>query len=188
MGGTVISRDGSIALLPSNRHVLVVDTTTGEVRAVFGGHEAVRDGALPEVSSVALSTDATWAASTAQDRTAWVWRVDDPARSTRLDMPEADASQAVFSPDSDTIAYVDRAAPTTVTLWDFAADAVRMVKTSHPDDIRGLGWSEDGRLLATASTQDGGEPQPTPDDPRDRVEIHDVRDGGRSRVLTLPLR
>ena len=154
VAGPSISADGSTTLVVSRHRVAAVDVASGEVRAVFEGHEPASG---PARTRAALSPDGELAVSVGADRQAYVWRTADGEVVRHLDLPEGDLGLPVFSPDSSLLA---------VELTEGAgADAVNrrwIVDAASGErvaDVEGLarvaGWSPDGRwLVGTASDGD----------------------------------
>jgi hypothetical protein len=154
--------------------VVVLDASTGEVVGEPEG--AVRVGAWAPDGGYLVGTDG--------DGEVAAWDTDDWSRTATSGRLGAGA--VAVSPDSATVALVDRDRPTTVLLWTVSDGTVDEVPTDHPDPVSGITFSADGRLLATASTEATGEPAPTPAAPRDQVQVRDLERPGRVVRLDLP--
>jgi WD40 repeat protein len=126
----------TLATASSDTTIRLRDADTGQTRATLSEHT------LP-VTSVAFSPDGR-SLATADDYDVHVR--DGSTGKSRITL-EGTALLLAFSPDSKTLATVsDRY----VTLWDPDTNSARATLVGHANAILGLGFSADGRTLATA--------------------------------------
>jgi WD40 repeat protein/tRNA A-37 threonylcarbamoyl transferase component Bud32 len=121
--------------------VRVLDATTGKEWVAFSGHTR-------EISSIAFSADGgRLATASHEDATVRVWDADTGQEKLALAGHAGGAVRVAFSPDGRHLASVARDG--TVRVWD-ADTGMTTLTLKHPDLVRGLAFSPDGKLLTVS--------------------------------------
>ncbi|MBN4001435.1 CHAT domain-containing protein [Nostoc sp. LPT] len=117
-------------------------------RAVYGAVEYNRlSQHSSEVKKVVFSLDGQRIASTSDDKTVKIWKIDGTLLTT-LKGHEDTVWDVAFSPDGKTI--VSASADKTVKLWK-ASDSTLLTTLQVSDQVWGVTFSPDGKTIASAS-------------------------------------
>jgi WD40 repeat protein len=154
VGSVVYDRQGHVILSRFDGKITIHEAQHGAVLTTIQAHDGF-------VNVVAPSPDGTMLVSAGLDRTSALW--DLPQGTLRWRHTHADIPIVVFSPDSRRLATLDPNAE----VWDVASG--NRLYALKDQDLTGIEWSHDGRLLITAGydrnirtwTVDGGEPVAT---------------------------
>lgn len=117
------------------------DAKTGTLKKKLDGHDK-------KVIRLTFSRDGKKLASASWDGTARIWQVGGDAPPLVLKGSEGWVTAALFSPDDRTLAI---AANEEVRVFDASSGAELHKLTGHEQQINGLAFSPDGKLIATAS-------------------------------------
>ena len=136
------SPDGALlATAALEGQVELWDAQTGTLKRKLDGHDK-------KVTRLTFSRDGKKLASASWDGTARVWQLGGDAVPLVLKGSEGWVTAAIFSPDDRTLAI---AANEEVRVFDASSGAELRKLTGHEQQINGLAFSPDGKLIATAS-------------------------------------
>ncbi|MGH8870473.1 MAG: BTAD domain-containing putative transcriptional regulator [Acidimicrobiia bacterium] len=105
----------------------------------------------------AFSRDGTMLAASSLSGVVWVWNLDTDEIIWRLDPPEGTRQtlNLEFSPDGSLLAVAPETHPQVVEfgahIWDMSTGELTRILTGHDWDVKDVGFTPDGRLLATGS-------------------------------------
>jgi WD40 repeat protein/serine/threonine protein kinase len=130
---------GMLATASQDRTACLVNTATGELRAVLRGHD-------DEVNWASFSPDGQLLATASDDRTVRLWSVACTREMAVLRGHDRAVVCAEFSPDGKLLASGGDGAQ--LKIWDVDSRAVRFTRDTHGVRIEALAFSPDGQALA----------------------------------------
>lgn len=140
--GVAFTPDGANLVTCGTDKRVCVWTTEGERQATFEDH-------AQRVEAIAVSPDGRCLASVGKDRSLVLRKLPGGERQFRWDEAHGTLSFVAFSPDSQRVAVVEAAGVTKwLRLFD-AATGSEILKREHPDGIRCVDFSPDGRRALT---------------------------------------
>jgi WD40 repeat protein len=157
------SPDGSkIASASFDETVKIWDAATGKLLHDLTDHSEA-------IVSLAFSPDGKILASTSDDKTIKLWNTTDWKLIRSLKVPEHIQASA-FSPDSKLLLTGGRDKPAigellqnffgdseynkgvSMRLWDVASGTILQTFTEHANDVNDVSWSNDGKYIASGSS------------------------------------
>jgi WD40 repeat protein len=145
----VWSPDGRMLAVASRDRTLEVwDPLGGKLLRSLSGHESY-------VWDVDWSPDGKRLVSASNDQTLRIWSLeaDQPLATLKT---EGFAWSAAWSPDGRFVASGLQLGPCNVRVWDVEGCNLRWDLKGHTDLVSDLGWSSDGKVLASVSDDDTG--------------------------------
>jgi WD40 repeat protein len=141
--GCALDPDGSFVLSSGQENTLSSwDTETGEVRAIFEGHDG-------DVVDCAVSPDASYVVTASLDRTLKVWDTRTTRERLTLEGHEDIVMSCAVSSDGSFI--VSASQDGTLRVWDAVTGRQRAILEGHTGWVSGCAISPDDRWLVSSS-------------------------------------